>query len=123
MGVDTSVTVGVGFLVDLDALARYRKTNHNSEDFSDEETIETLTLAEGLGYVAGGSYYSSDPITYCITINRLTTSRDVNDLPGGIIGLNKPAITAHELTALTAVADLLGQGTPTIGQFMSVLWF
>ena len=125
MGVYTSFIVGVGFVIEQDAIKRYRKTVANEDDYAEEELLELLLHGndDGLTFGTGGSYYTDrEPLTHWVAIDRLTNSYDTRDIPGGVIGLTKATITLAEREALNRVAASLGQSEVTIGQFMSVLW-
>lgn len=124
MSVDTTVSVGVGFTISPDEFAEYRKTVADEENFGDDELLENLLSgnADGLCFGTGGSYYDSKPLTHWIAVRRLTTSHDTDDIPGGVIGLERTVITLPERIALNDVAQKFGIEVPTIGQFMSVLW-
>ena len=124
MGVDVSVDVGVGFIIDPDAFKNYRKAFPDEENYADEELLDEIV--EGLADFrsgTGGSYYDSGESNQSwIAIKRLTTHHNGHDIPGGVIGLNKPTIALAEREGLNAIAKRLGQSEPIIGQFMSVLW-
>lgn len=123
MSVDTTVSVGVGFVVDPKAFDEYRKTVPDEENYGREEIMETILQGntDGLTFGTGGSYYSGE-IQHWIAVSRLTQSHDVNDIPGGVVGLSKTTITLAEREALNAIARKIGMDNPNIGQFMSVLW-
>ena len=125
MGVDTSVSVGVGFLIPEDVFNRYRKTIDDHENYGDDEVLEMLSLGgSGLCFGTGGSYYDNKPMQHWVAVNRLTTSYNTYDIPGGVVGLDRPVITLAEREALGAAASALGiEGNPEVGQFMSVLWY
>ena len=124
MGVDLSVDVGVGFIIDPDAFMNYRKTVPDEENYADQELLDDIV--EGIPdfrHGTGGSYYDSGESNQSwIAISRLTQHYGGHDIPGGVIGLNKPTITLAEREGLNAIAKKLGQPEPIIGQFMSVLW-
>jgi len=125
MGVDTSVSVGVGFVIDADTFSKYRETIPDNENYADEELLDLLTQSDTnqlLTCGTGGSYYSNDAITHWIAVERLTTSHDTYDIPGGVVGLAKVTITLAEREALNEIAKKLGIESPIIGHFMSVLW-
>lgn len=124
MSVDTTVSVGVGFVVEPEAFAEYRKTVPFDKNYGSEEIMEMILQGntDGLTYGSGGSYFSAGEIQHWIAVSRLTQSHDVNDIPGGVVGLSKTTITLAEREALNAIARKIGMDNPTIGQFMSVLW-
>lgn len=126
MGVDTSVSVGVGFVIDPEAFGKYRATIPDEENYADEELLENLLAGNrsGLCCGTGGSYYEDKPPTHWVAIKRLTNSYDTSDIPGGVVGLDRPVITIEEREALSAIARIIGMNPADIkfGQFMSVLW-
>lgn len=124
MSVDTSVSIGVGFLVTQAQFDVYRETVANEENYGDEELLEKLVSDQDcLSFGAGGSYYDNDPMTYWITVSRLTATHDTGSILGGVVGLSKPVITLVEREQLNHVAAIFGITHPEIGQFMSVLWY
>ena len=124
MGVDLSVSVGVGFVIDPDAFKAYRKTVPDEENYGDEELLEELVdLIPGFVSGTGGSYYDSgEDNRHYVAIGRLTKRHNTDHIPGGVVGLGKPTITLAEREGLNAIAAQIGQPDPEIGQFMAVLW-
>lgn len=125
MSVDTTVSVGVGFVIDPAFFERYRHSIANADDYADDEILEEAVgwgREDDLVWGTCGSYYEDKPLQHWIAIGRLTQSYDTYDIPGGVIGLNKPTITLVERKALLTMARVFGITDPVIGQFMSVLW-
>jgi len=123
MGVDISVVVGTGFVIDPDILTQYVKEN-DPDDEGDTDVLERLLEKyEGLRFGTGGSYYDSgeDNRTW-IAIDRLTHGYEAYDMPGGVFGFSKPVITLDDRAKLDAIAAELGQKDIVIGQFLSILW-
>lgn len=125
MGVDTSVSVGVGFIITAEQMQGFRATIPDEDNYGDDEILEKVPFPEGklLGFGTGGSYYDSEPFTHWICVNRLTTSHDTDSIPGGVIGLSRPVVTLAERQALNEVAAVFGIENPEVGQFISVLWY
>lgn len=128
MGVDTSVTVGVGFKVDSEKLKSWwlNETGHTEDYYAgDNEAMELLLKGneDGLSFSTGGSYYdSSEPITQVVCVNRLTQHYNAYDIPGGVFGIGRPVLFLPETIALDRIADKLDQPDYTVGQFLAVLW-
>lgn len=125
MGVDTTVAVGVGFAIPEDILEAYRLGPLDGEDLGDDEVLEKLVGGhrELLTWGTGGSYYDSTPDTHWVAVKRLTQSHNTDELPGGVVGLERPVITLDERSAINSIATKLGISEPLIGQFLSVLWW
>lgn len=119
MGVDISVSVGVGFVIDPAVWDAFEDAQEAPDDLIWELVNEEPLLTAG----EGGSYYDDgDNNRKWISVNRLTKRHDMYDIPGGVFGMVKPTITLDERYALESVAARIGQDDFEVGQFLSVLW-
>lgn len=123
MGVDISVDVGVGFVLDPDVLMKFLDENDPDREGVDDVVDRILRGRPLLTSGTGGSYYDDgkDNRTW-IAVRRLHKSHEMHDIPGGVFGLNKPVITLEERRELEQVAAEFRQNEIEIGQFLSVLW-
>ena len=123
MGVDVSVDVGVGFIIDPEVLEAFLKENDEDEAGEYEVLWDLLSGRPLLTFGTGGSYYDSGEHNRTwISVDRLHQSHDIHHIPGGVFGLGKQTITLEERLALEEIALHLGQDKIEIGPFMSVLW-
>lgn len=123
MGVDLSVDVVVGFVVDPHVKSAYVEANEDDDNGEWELFASLVEDQPLLQHGTAGSFYDDgENNREWIGVNRLTRGYDTHDIPGGVIGLAKPTITLAEREALLSVAAKVGQVDPEIGQFMSVLW-
>lgn len=123
MGVDTSVSAGVGFVIDPEIWDAYVSVADPEREFDTEDLLDYLLKGtKGLGYVTGGSYYDDSPMSFIVCVKRLTVTEDTGYLPGGVITIDHEALTANEIVELIWVAVKLGQAPVKTVNFMSVLW-
>jgi len=126
MGVDVSISVGFGFIIDPEVLDAYRLGLPDGEETYGGDVMEKLLQNQEqglLGYGEGGSMYDSgENNRFWVCVSRLTDSYDVRDIPGGITMLEDASPTGQELAALFDAALRLGQPTTIPQRFLSVLW-
>jgi hypothetical protein len=125
MGVDLSISVGVGFVVqEDDQVWRSWLARVDPDDvYGGYEAIEEfLPLPDGITWGTGGSYYDDTPTSFWFCVSRLTTSLDRHDAPAGVHPLNIKSIKLDERNALLEVAKQIGITDPVITPFLSVLW-
>lgn len=117
MGVDFSVTAGVGVKLDRDAVKRLP----DYEDCGGYEALDNaLWGSKYLSYSAAGSYYQDDAVDHFVWISSTVFSLDQDDSPYKEIPLRK--IKKKALKEMDEFLDSIGQVDKTLKTYITSLW-
>lgn len=126
MGIDLTITVATGVVLDAEAFTKYREQVDPYHELWGSEFLEHADNdTTGIGFGVGGSEYDETPDAPYLYVARLTTGYDQRTIPGGIIDPTERglSITREEHERIVYLARELGTESPVVHSFIAVHWF